>query len=53
VNELKGNINAVENFSKFINFEKIKKYFDIKNDEIQNDGGIMGAVYNRIALKDL
>jgi len=48
-----GNLNIPENFSKFVNLEKIKKNFEIKNEEIENDGGMMGAVYNRIALKDL
>jgi hypothetical protein len=29
------------------------KEFDIKKEELDNESGIMGAVYNRISTKDL
>jgi hypothetical protein len=51
--EIKGKEITPDNYSKFVNYEKIIKEFEISNDEIDNDLGIIGAVYNRIAIKDL
>ena len=42
-----------DHYSKFTDFDLIKKEFDISDEEANNDLGITGAVYNRIALKDL
>ncbi len=57
IEEIKEKLEGVEilpeNYSKFVNFEKVMKEFEIKYEEIDNDSGIMGAVYNRIAIKDL
>jgi hypothetical protein len=41
------------NYEKFLNYQKIIKEFEISEEESDNDMGIMGAVYNRIAIKDL
>ncbi len=43
----------IVDYSKFINFELIKEEFAISDCEINNDSGIIGAVYNRLSLKDL
>jgi hypothetical protein len=51
--DLQGEEIMVENYCKFVNYENIMKEFDIKEEEVENDNGIMGAVYNRIAIKDL
>lgn len=51
--KLKGNEVRTENYSKFVNYEKIIKEFELSEEEMNNDSGIMGAVYNRIAIKDL
>jgi hypothetical protein len=50
--DLNGKEITPENYSKFVNLEKLIKEFDIKNEEIENDSGILGAIYNRISLKD-
>lgn len=55
--ELKESIGGAEigqeNYSMYADFDIIKKEFDIKEIELENETGIIGAVYNRIALKDL
>lgn len=51
--ELKGKEITPDNYSKFVDFKKIIKEFEISNEEIENDVGIIGAVYNRIGIKDL
>lgn len=44
----------VIDYSKFVNFNLIKEEFSISEVEINNnDSGILGAVYNRLSLKDL
>jgi hypothetical protein len=53
LNEIQGLSISAENFSKFCDFEKIIKEFDIKDEELNNELGLNGAIYNRIALKDL
>lgn len=40
-------------FNRFMNYEKVIKEFEITEEELGNDMGLMGAVYNRIAIKDL
>lgn len=40
-------------FSSFSNKNKIIEEFKINSDELSNFSGISGALYNRIALKDL
>lgn len=44
---------GVEDYSKYTNFEKIRKEFSITETEINNETGIIGAVYNKLSLKDL
>jgi hypothetical protein len=57
INSLKSAIGGTEispdHYSKFTNFDLIKKEFEITDEEVNNDLGMTGAVYNRIALKDL
>jgi hypothetical protein len=48
-----GVIVSLENLSSFANFELIQKEFEINEEELKNDLGLNGAIYNRIALKDL
>lgn len=44
---------GVEDYSKYIDTDKLKKEFGIQDIECKNETGILGAVYNRLALKDL
>ena len=57
LSSFKSTIKGIEitpaHYSKFSDYELIQKEFEITNDEVNNDLGITGAVYNRIALKDL
>lgn len=41
------------NFSYFTNIQKIKKEFEIEDIEDNLDTGLLGAIYNRLSLKDL
>jgi hypothetical protein len=50
---LGGNEVNPSNYEKFLSYDKIIKEFEISEEELENDMGIMGAVYNRIATKDL
>ena len=40
-------------FSSFINRNKLIEEFKINSDELNNLSEISGAIYNRLALKDL
>ena len=55
INEISGTEMSVDNYSNFLNFEKLIKHFEIKEeleiDKIEN--GIQRAIYNRIATKEL
>jgi hypothetical protein len=57
IKSIKSSIGGTEikpdQYSKFTDFDKIKKEFDISDEEANNELGMTGAVYNRIALKDL
>jgi hypothetical protein len=53
VKELGGLNTSIENFSTFVDYDLIIKEFDIKEEEMRNDLGLNGAIYNRLALKDL
>jgi tRNA threonylcarbamoyladenosine modification (KEOPS) complex Cgi121 subunit len=44
---------SVENFSKYVNLDRLKKEFEVKDEELESEGGLIGAIYNKIALKDL
>lgn len=41
------------NFNNFVSVEKLRQEFKIENNEMNNTAGIIGSIYNRIALKDL
>jgi len=41
------------NYNNFVSIEKLRKEFKIDENEVNNTAGILGAIYNRIALKDL
>jgi hypothetical protein len=41
------------NYNNFVSVEKLRQEFKIENNEINNIGGIIGSIYNRVALKDL
>ena len=54
ISALKGNEISAENYSKFINETAIMDSFGIKESEIEkSENGLCGAVYNRIATKEL
>jgi hypothetical protein len=40
-------------FSSFVNRNKLIEEFKITSDELNNSSEIFGAIYNRLALKDL
>jgi len=42
-----------ENFSDYSNIKRIIKDFNLTEDESKTNSGILGAVYNRLSLKDL
>ncbi len=44
---------GIEDYSYYTDFNEIKNEFQISDDEINTDSGIIGAVYNRISLKDI
>lgn len=48
-----GNVISVDNYSKFVNFEKLIKEFSITEEEANTENGVPGAIYNKLALKDL
>lgn len=50
---LGGKIAPVEKFSEHLNLERIKTEFSISEDEQLKHRNILGAVYNRLALKDV
>ena len=41
------------NYDSFVNVSRLKDEFKVENIEINNDSGIIGAIYNRLNLKDL
>lgn len=44
---------GIEDYSYYTDFNEIKNEFQISDEEINTDSGIIGAVYNRISLKDI
>ena len=54
ISALKGNEISAENYSKFINETAIMDSFGIKEKKKKkSENGLCGAVYNRIATKEL
>lgn len=51
--KLKCSFLSIEDYSTLTDMSKIKAEFGITEQEGFNDSGIIGAVYNRLALKDL
>ncbi len=43
----------MENFSSICDTNEIKKQFEVSDNEILTENGLIGCIYNKLALKDL
>ena len=51
--EIKGKQLLLDGATSFCDIPEIKKQFDVTENEILNENGLTGCIYNKIALKDL
>ena len=53
INEIKGKEIHLENFSSICDTNELKKQFEVSDNETLTENGLIGCIYNKIALKDL